>query len=418
MSKGYEERYLMTLLSSVMNQKETPAPLRYLNWEKLFRIADYHRVAHIVHYGIMGLDEEIPQPVRQRFFDKYLESVHRIERLHSAERQIQTIFEKREINCFFLNYADIVKCYPIEEMCCRESVEIGLKKKDTVSVKTIFLEADFEERYTEVYGELYYKIPGNKVLCFSHIMFFSKPMQKLYINLFRALPKKNGFNYIREMNPTEMYLFFICRLTDSYARGDISLNQIVDFWVFYKTYGEVFAWPYIYEQLKKLKIAEFAEHLEYLTLRWLGTGAGIENMEIYDAMESYIFSKGAEGREISAQLLPLITKVADCYARDRRAEELKRLVAWMFPDRSYMETIYPMLEKTGIFLFFFWILRLGRYGLRVVVNGMEKGTLNFKKRMSQLFRRHKQKPKDDVQPKKHENPEELGLGEKTTDIPK
>lgn len=101
MSKGYEERYLITLLSSVMNQKESPAPLRNLNWDKMFRLADYHRVAHVVYYGIMGLDEEIPQSIRQRFFGKYLESVHRVERLRSTEKQVQALLERNGINCFF-----------------------------------------------------------------------------------------------------------------------------------------------------------------------------------------------------------------------------------------------------------------------------------------------------------------------------
>ncbi|WP_367569183.1 nucleotidyltransferase family protein [Lacrimispora sp.] len=418
MSKGYEERYLMTLLSSVMNQKEAPAPLRYLNWEKLFRIADYHRVAHIVHYGIMGLDEEIPQPVRQRFFDKYLESVHRIERLRSTEKQIETIFEKREIDCFFLSYSDIVKYYPVEEMCCREFVEIGLKKKDVQTVRAFFRGTDFEELHTEAYGELYYKIPGSRVSCFNHTMFFSKSMQKFYINLFHSLRNKEKFQHIREMNPTEMYLFFICRLTDSYAKGDISLNQIIDFWVFYKTYGEVFEWSYIYERLKKLKIADFAEHLEYLILRWLGTGAGIENVEMYDAMESYIFSKGAEGREISAQFLPLITKVADCYARDRKAEELRRLIIWMFPDRMYMETIYPRLEKSGMLLPLFWIFRLGRYGIRVAANRVEKEFLAFKKRIFHLMKRQNQRVEEEVTVHEDGNTEELNHEEETADVPK
>lgn len=418
MSKGYEERYLMTLLSSVMNQKESPAPLRYLNWEKLFRIADYHHVAHVVHYGIIGLDEDIPQPVCQHFFDKYLESVHRIERLSSVEKQLQTIFEKREINCFFLKYSDIVKCYPVEEMCCRESVEIGLKRKDAPEVKSFFREADFEERYTEAPGQLYYKIPGSKVLCLNQTMFFSKHMQKFYINFFRTLHRKSGYNHILEMNPTEMYLFFICRLTDSYARGDISLNQIIDFWVFYKAYGEVFEWPYIYEQLKKLKMAEFAEHLEYLTLRWLGTGAGIENMEIYDAMESYIFSKGAEGREISAQLLPLITKVADCYARNRKAEDLRRLINWLFPDKSYMETIYPALEKMSVLLPLFWIFRLGRYGMRVAINWTKDKILIFKKKISLLLRRQKQSQEEEIQMQENEKIEKEDNEEKTAEIPR
>jgi hypothetical protein len=383
MSKGYEERYLMTLLSSVINQKESPAPLRYLNWDKMFRIADYHRVAHVVYYGIMGLDVEIPQSIRQRFFGKYLESVHRVERLRSAERQVQTLLERNGINCFFLNYSDFVKCYPIEEMCCREFIEIGTEKKYAQVIRTLLWDADFEERYTEIRGELYYRVPGNKVLCFNQTMFFSRSMQKFYINMVRSLPNKKGQNHIKEMNASETYLFLMCRLTDSYARGDISLSQIMDFWAFYKTQGEFFLWPYIYERLKELKIEEFAERLEYLILRWFGTGTGIENVEIYDNMESYIFSKGTEGREVSEQFLPLIKTVADCYSRDRKKEELGRLVAWLFPDREYMETIYPALEKAGALLPVFWLIRLERYFRRMVGSRMEE---KFRISKKTLFR--------------------------------
>ncbi|HCD42565.1 MAG TPA: hypothetical protein DEQ64_02270 [Lachnoclostridium sp.] len=405
MSKGYEERYLMTLLSSVINQKESPEPLRYLNWDKMFRIADYHRVAHVVYYGIMGLDVEIPQSIRQRFFGKYLESVHRVERLRSAERQVQTLLERNGINCFFLNYSDFVKCYPIEEMCCREFIEIGTEKKYAQVIRTLLWDADFEERYTEIRGELYYRVPGNKVLCFNQTMFFSRSMQKFYINLVRSLPNKKGQNHIKEMNASETYLFLMCRLTDSYARGDISLSQIMDFWAFYKTQGEFFLWPYIYERLKELKIEEFAERLEYLILRWFGTGTGIENVEIYDNMESYIFSKGTEGREVSEQFLPLIKTVADCYSRDRKKEELGRLVAWLFPDREYMETIYPALEKAGALLPVFWLIRLERYFRRMVGSRMEEKFRISKKTLFRFMWRKYQGVKTEEKVEKEEKKE-------------
>jgi hypothetical protein len=405
MSKGYEERYLMTLLSSVINQKESPEPLRYLNWDKMFRIADYHRVAHVVYYGIMGLDVEIPQSIRQRFFGKYLESVHRVERLRSAERQVQTLLERNGINCFFLNYLDFVKCYPIEEMCCREFIEIGTEKKYAQVIRTLLWDADFEERYTEIRGELYYRVPGNKVLCFNQTMFFSRSMQKFYINMVRSLPNKKGQNHIKEMNASETYLFLMCRLTDSYARGDISLSQIMDFWAFYKTQGEFFLWPYIYERLKELKIEEFAERLEYLILRWFGTGTGIENVEIYDNMESYIFSKGTEGREVSEQFLPLIKTVADCYSRDRKKEELGRLVAWLFPDREYMETIYPALEKAGALLPVFWLIRLERYFRRMVGSRMEEKFRISKKTLFRFMWRKYQGVKTEEKVEKEEKKE-------------
>ena len=367
MSKGYEERYLITLLSAVMNQKTPPEPMRQLSWEKMFRLADYHHIAHVVYYGIMGLPVNIPQNVRQRFFDKYLEAVYRPERLREVEKQVRALMEIKGINCFILNYHDNVRCYPIEEMCCCDSIEIGAAKKQERSIKETLKSVDFEERHTEGRGHLYYRIPGIRVLHYDQSMFFSKPMRKYYRNLLKALPNRKGFRYVREMPPDDKYLFLMCRLTDCYARGDISLNQIVDFWVFYKKNAQLFSWPYIYERLEKFKIAEFAERLEYLTLRWFGPGAGIENVEIYDAMESYILTKGTEGREISSQLLPLVKTVADCYARDRKTENLRKIIRWLFPDEEYMETIYPILETKEFLLPVFWGMRLGRYGVRFVI---------------------------------------------------
>ena len=368
MIKGYEERYLLILLSAVMNQKPSPEPIRSLDWEKMFRLADYHGVAHAVHYGILGLDQEISQAIRQQFFDKYLESVYRVGRLQKSETQLVALLEREKINCFYLSYSDIVKNYPIEEMCCRESIEIGSSRKCTSVIWGILEKVDFEERRTDEAGRLYYRIPGVRVLNFDYTLFFSTSMRRFFRSLLKLSPLQAGSRYIRELPLDDRYLFLMCRLTDSYARGNISLSQIMDFWIFYKTYGENFNWPYIYGRLKKLKIADFAERLEHLILRWFGTGAVIENVETYEAMESYILSKGTDGREVSSKLLPLINTVADCYARNRRLEEIKKMVIWLFPDLRYMETIYPLLGKVRLLLPVFWILRLWRYLIRICTN--------------------------------------------------
>ena len=368
MIKGYEERYLLIILSAVMNQKPSPEPIRSLDWEKMFRLSDYHGVAHAVHYGILGLDQDIPQAVRQQFFDKYLESVYRVGRLQKSEMQLIALMERERINCFYISYTDIVKNYPIEEMCCRESIEIGSSRKSTRMIWEILKKVDFEDRKIDETGRLFYRIPGIRVINFDYTLFFSSSMQKFFKKLLKIAPLKNENKSIRELPLDDRYLFLMCRLTNSYARGDISLSQIMDFWIFYKTYSEDFNWPYIYGRLKKLKIADFSERLEHLILRWFGTGAVIENVEIYEAMESYILSKGTDGREISSKLLPLINTVADCYARNRRLEEIKKIVIWLFPDRRYMETIYPLLGKVKLLLPVFWGLRLWRYLIRICTN--------------------------------------------------
>lgn len=367
MIKGYEERYLLILLSAVMNQKPSPEPIRPLDWEKMFRLADYHGVAHAVHYGILGLNQDIQQSVRQQFFDKYLESVYRVERLQKSETQIVALLENEKVNCFYLSYSDSVKSYPIEEMCCREAIELGSNRKNSKTIWEILRKIDFENRKTEIIGQLYYRVPGIRVLNFNHTLFFSSSMRRYFKYLLKISSQKNRKKYVLELSPDERYIFLMCRLIDNYAKANISLSQIMDFWVFYKSYSEKFNWSYIYGKLKKLKIAEFAERLEHLILRWFGTGAVLESMEIYEAMEAYILTKGSDGREISSKLLPLIKTVADCYARNRRIEGLKRMTSWLFPDRKYMETIYPLLGKMAILLPLFWGIRLWRYFSRLCI---------------------------------------------------
>ena len=367
MIKGYEERYLLLLLSAVMNQKPSPEPIRSIDWEKMFRLADYHGVAHAVHYGILGINQEISQTIRQQFFDKYLESVYRVGRLQKSELQLTALIGREKINCFYLSYVDTVKNYPIEEMCCRDSIEFGSSRKSIRMIWNILRKADFEERRTDEIGKLYYHIPGIKVLNFDYTLFFSFSMRRFFKTMLKSSSRKTSSKYITELPLDDRYLFLMCRLIDSYARGNISLSQIIDFWIFYKTYYEKFNWPYIYGRLKKLKISDFAERLEHLILRWFGTGAIIENVETYEAMESYILSKGANGREISSKLLPLIKNVADCYARNRKLEEIRKMLTWLFPDQRYMEMIYPLLGKGRIFLPVFWILRLWRYLSRLCI---------------------------------------------------
>lgn len=395
MSKGYEERYLLTLLSAVLNQKTPPEPLRQLSWEKMFRLADYHHVAHAVYYGIMGLEDDIPRAVRQRFYEKYLEAVLRVERLKKGEKEVRILLERGGYPCFLLKYSELTECYPIEEMCCRESIEIGMDRKSVEFFERSLRHMDFEKRRAEEERlHLYYRIPGTRVLFYDHRLFFSRPMRRYYRNLMNSLPLQKGCRFIRELTLDDQYLFSMCRLTDCYARGEISLNQIMDFWVFYRKYAGQLSWPYIYEKLKKLKIADFAERLENLILRWFGTGAGTENMELYEAMESYILSKGTEGREVSSQLLPLIKTVADCYARDRKMEDFRKRLKWLFPDRRYMETLYPILERAQYLLPLFWIVRLIRYLIRFT-EGQIKKKLPILKKLSERLEKKRIKQQEE-----------------------
>lgn len=365
MSRGYEERYLITLLSAVINQKPAPEPLRQLSWEKVFRLSDYHHVAHLTYYGIMGLMEDIPQAVRQKFFDKYLEAVFRAGRLQTGEEQLEELLERKRVSCMILNDSRLVGCYPIPEMCCRDSIEIAIGKGEMRAVEWLMEGWDFEKRRT-LGGEKssYYRVPGIRVRFLERNTFFSQPMRNYYKYLLYRQPIKGSFAHVRELELEEYYIYLMCGVADNYATNEIEIAQMIDLWEFFHKYEEELSWQYIYTRLRKLKIFEFTRRAEGLLFRWFGDEPSKEDIEIYDAMEAYILTKGSEGREISSKFLPLVKRVADCYDRNRKAENFHKLMQWMFPDRRYMESIYPRLGKFLIFLPLCWILRLSRSVIR------------------------------------------------------
>ena len=65
-----EGRALTGIVSSIIRQDTMKVPLSRLDWERMYRLADYHKVANIVHLGVLGYRESLPDKWRERFFER------------------------------------------------------------------------------------------------------------------------------------------------------------------------------------------------------------------------------------------------------------------------------------------------------------------------------------------------------------
>ena len=71
----FEGRFLVNMAGSIIRQ-DALSPIRGgLNWEKIYRNADYHRLANMVYIGLLGKNEHVPARWRERFFERYQESL-------------------------------------------------------------------------------------------------------------------------------------------------------------------------------------------------------------------------------------------------------------------------------------------------------------------------------------------------------
>ena len=71
----YEGRFLVNTVGGIIRQDDLRVMYGRMNWEKIFREADYHKIANIIYLACLGNGDQIPDRWRERLFVCYLKSL-------------------------------------------------------------------------------------------------------------------------------------------------------------------------------------------------------------------------------------------------------------------------------------------------------------------------------------------------------
>ena len=64
----YEGRTLVGMVSSIIRQDAMHVLYNRLDWERMFRLADYHRVANVVYLSVLGKGGRFAESVEGPLF--------------------------------------------------------------------------------------------------------------------------------------------------------------------------------------------------------------------------------------------------------------------------------------------------------------------------------------------------------------
>lgn len=361
---GRESRYLLLLVSAIMQQQKSPALAKnQISWGNVYRIADSNRIANLVYFGILGLGSEIDKRERQLFFDRYQQELKSVSVYESEEALLLQHLEKNHIHAVVLESSRLRKLYPHREMGKMDCIRILVPKGKRERIAELMHSLEYEVRENrEDEGTLYYKIPGVNVSFYENLDFANRKLESFFNIPVKSFSRRKGYHYIRSFVGEEAYLYLLGMLARQYALAKTDIRAILDFWLFEKKYEEELNWPYIEKVIEKAGLAEFWERITELASIWFEQEVSDE-VDIYNAMEVYIFSRGEEGRAMNARILPLDRDKVDFYQRDRKREWLHRKREWLFPNREYMHALYPILDKRPWLIGGCRLLRLWRTGI-------------------------------------------------------
>ena len=93
----FEGRSLVEIVASIIRQDDGHVPFNRLDWERMYRLSDYHKVANIVYLGLLGYRETVPDKWRDRFFKRYQESLLFSENFDDSLKEVLKWLDMRDI---------------------------------------------------------------------------------------------------------------------------------------------------------------------------------------------------------------------------------------------------------------------------------------------------------------------------------
>lgn len=355
---SFEVNYLISLVSSTLNKRIPPNPIRFTQWRDLFYLAEYHNITNVAYYSLIGVYDQIPEVWKNRFakiFRKWV-TISSIQ-----EKEISTLREALEdsaIDYLILMDWEMKKYYPQPDMRAVDDIGILIRPGRERDVKHLMSRLEYHHEAEDEDGTMvYHKSTRFRVIFYQKLFTDNRKLSPYYAKIWKKLKSAVGYGTRYALGVDDFYIYMMVNICNAYAKGETDARHILDIFQYLKKNKDEMNRAYIDMELGKLELAKMTKCLEDVGALWIGVYEGDETRQCRD-VEEYIWSKGAYGRETSRQLLPMIDEMEIWQIRDKRKKKIVKRFRWFFPKVEQMRGRYPMVARVKALLPVFWIVRL------------------------------------------------------------
>ena len=389
----YEGRFLVNTVGGILRQDDLRVMYSRVNWEKMFREADYHKIANIIYLASLGNGDKIPERWRERFFERYQKALGFGDVCREAQQEVLMMMEMMNLPCFVISSCAIRELYPVPEMAACGLLKLLVDEKSYVLAKGYMVDLGYEtDYYYKGYGEhmknaagfdmeIYYKLPLRTRL-------YDKNMKLML----ETAPFWGRYKYVRGFSLENQFVYMLASAAYAYVTDALLIRNVLDLYVFHRMWKEKMNIESIEKRMEGFRVDELGKKILHIAYMWFGSKGekasdGLpEDIKVYDILENRILSRGVLNNETDQQALKLERLVQREINREqfrekraaftekwrKRRKNTGRMLRWVFPEYKYMCVIYPILEDFSILLPICWIWRGIRQLKGLIISNMFK----------------------------------------------
>ncbi len=384
----YEGRTLVGMVSSIIRQDTLHVLYNRLDWERMFRLADNHKIANIVYLGILGKGDALPDKWRERFFERYQEALLFGENCNESVKEVLTWLDMREISCTVLTSCSVREYYQIPETAGNNPLQLLFDEGNYYLAKGYLVDLGYEtDQIYKGYGERMRRTSGVSIVLYHKLPFRTPRYHKNIVKIIETSYIEEPYQNIRVLPLESEFLYRMAQAAYNYVTDELTIREVLDLQLCHKAWRANIEEEMLWKRLADFRIDELAGKILRISYMWFGDKKDnyfqtpLEDMSVYDILEDRLLTRGITNAETDVQALKLSKAIQREINKERRKEDreywerkikeqighIKRKLSWVFPDYHYMSSIYPVLEKIPVLLPVFWLVRGGRLLLRSLI---------------------------------------------------
>ena len=374
----YEGKFLLNLLGGTLRQDDSFPVVRRMNWGRLYRIADYHEISSAIYLGMLSAGARVPAIFGERFFKRYQEAVRYGEVYEASELEILDAFQALKVQAVILESAAVRRLYHLPETAANSPLRLYIPEERYYLAKGYLIDLGYEtDMFYKGFGEHMKRIGGFQVEIYHTLPFLTKTYKKAMKSLLdRAYADKNRPS-LKVLSLESSYLFRLAEASYHFCSDNLRIRELLDLYLFYKLFYKDMNHRFLDSRIKELGIPILSQSLLQIADMWFSSRKETlfpypkDSISLFDDMESRILSNGMVGADSIPEAAKLRKAIKDAENKEERAAKwrkwkekwknrfdgIKKQLRWIFPESSYMKSLYPGLENAPFLLPLYWIRR-------------------------------------------------------------
>lgn len=349
-----EWRQLLELIKFSLGQGDAPEMEADTNWENFYKICRFHKIQSMVCPGIQKLpkEQQPPEEIMKKFQEAESIEIARDAVQAFSQEELLGAFEKAEISVLPLKGILMKQFYPATSMRMMADLDILYETGKGNEVEEVLTGLGYYCDHRDSHHDVFFRKPFMNIEMHHCMIGEDSLLDAYYEDIWKRARQEEGKSYIYRLSWEDFYIFMIAHMAKHFQGGGCGIRSIVDMWRFSDRMRESLNWDYVRQELGKIKLEQFEQHMRDLVSVWFGEK---EETEFYVQLTKLLMQSGIYGTITNCN----IQRVADIDKHVWKGQIKVWMEAIFLPYKA-MKMQYLYLEKYPVLLPAAWVQRIFR----------------------------------------------------------